>query len=126
MRSLRPLLARPGVTWFVCAGGLGGIALPILLEVAHAFVDWIGGQVSPAIDWVTLCLWPSSIFLVAAGTRGWDDPMALQLLALSLAANAILYSGISFLIWFGLNRHASVLVATASLVVAGWIALLGL
>lgn len=109
------------VTWAV---GFG-IAVPLLWLVLQRSI--LSGNPSLSylalstyrLDYVLLLLWPSSVVLMA-------DPEGHSIIipAVAIAANALLYGAVGWLIWFGLNRRRFVLPGVVVVVLAGWYFLL--
>lgn len=104
----------------VYAIGLG-IAVPVLWFVVYwAFLrgnpNLINSVMSAGhFDRVLLSVWPSWIFLVAD-----PEERSVVIPAMSVAANALLYGSLGWLVWLGLYRKRALLGLAAGTVVVGW------
>lgn len=98
-----------------------GIAVPALWLIAY----WLFLRGNPALtnsimstsnfDRVLLAVWPSWIFFVAD-----PEEQSITIPAMSIAANALLYGSLGWLVWFGLYRRRAVLGLAAMAVLVGW------
>jgi hypothetical protein len=102
-----------------------GIAVPVLwLVVQRVFLSNDPDLSylllsSYRFDRVLLALWPSSVLLMA-------DPegKSTAIPTVAIAANAVLYGAVGWLVRFGLNRRGFMLPVVGIGVVAGWYFLL--
>ena len=97
-----------------------GIALPVLwLLVYWLFLrgnpDLISWIMRSRFDRVLIAIWPSWFFFVAdPEERSVTIPLA------SVAANAVLYGALGWLVWFGLYRYRAMLGVAIAAVLIGW------
>lgn len=110
---------------FVILAAALGIATPVIWLVLYwAFLRGNPTQISSVMsttyfDRVLVAVWPSWIFLIAD-----PEEQSIAIPAISIVVNAILYSILGWLVWFGLNRKRTVLGLAAAVVLAGWYFLL--
>ena len=97
-----------------------GVAVPVLWLLVYwlflkgnpDLISWIMGS---RFDRVLIAIWPSWFFFVAdPEERSVTIPLA------SVAANAVLYGALGWLVWFGLYRHRAMLGVAIAAVLIGW------
>jgi hypothetical protein len=102
-----------------------GVAIPLLwLAFYWAFLrgnpTLINSVMSGGyLDRLLIAIWPSWLFLIAdPEERSISIPIA------AIAVNALLYGAVGWMVWFGLNRHRSVLLVVGVGLLVGWYLLL--
>lgn len=104
---------------------LVSVALGIAVPFIWLSIYWLFLRDNPELihrimskgrfDRVLLALWPSWIFLVAD-----PEERSIAIPVASVAANALLYGVLGWLIWLGVYRKRTVLGLTAVAIAAGW------
>ena len=102
----------------IYAAFVGTFVPCLFMAIRSIFAIAIGGY----IDEVQLALWPTSIWLIAAAAGG---RLSLELHALSVLANALLYSVLGFLLWVGFTKSTWLLFAIGILILVAWATMLG-
>lgn len=106
------------------AAGIG-VAIPLVwLAVYWTFLRGNPALINSVMsdshfDRVLIAIWPSWLFLIAD-----PEERSVAIPTAAIAVNAVLYGGVGWLVWFGLNRRRFVLPVVAIGVLVGWYFLL--
>ena len=112
-----------GALRFILAGAGVGAAVPLVLRVASAALDFSPGApvgVLTAFDYVQLMLWPTPLLLVPLEEPGAPDLSSWGAVAIATLANITVYATLAGSIWAGLVRSRWILAFPALIVAAIW------
>jgi hypothetical protein len=101
-----------------------GAIVPVVFRAVWWIVDsnsLVGTSGKIVLEKITLILWPSSFFMLAADSNA---ALGLRLFLFSLLANAILYGGIGVALFYGLTRYKALLLAPIVVMSTIWFWLL--
>lgn len=98
-----------------------GVAIPalwltvywLLLRGNPALINWVMSTFR--MDRVLLAVWPSWILFI-----GDPEERSIAIPVVAVAANAVLYGCLGWLVWYGLYRHRMALAVVVILVLVGW------
>lgn len=108
------------LSWFALSGAVSAIVLRVIWGWVNTHA-WLSTSAKIALQKVTVIVWPSSVFMLAATN---DQAMAIKLFGISLLVNVALYMLIGALAWLGLNKHISFLAVLVLSLTAIWFRLL--
>ena len=112
------------MTRYLIIGAIAGAATPLLLLLTIQASRWLELQsvvLHLLLERATVGLWPSSLMLMGAGSI--IEPDTAIILAISVAANAILYCVIAYGVWLGVNKSRVAFLVVAVLVILIWMRL---
>lgn len=101
----------------VYSASLGAFVPCMFMAIRSFSAITIGGF----LDEVQFALWPTSIWLIAAAGGG---RVSLELHAISILANVVLYSALGLLLWVGFAKSNWVLVAIGAFILTVCVILL--
>jgi hypothetical protein len=108
---------------FLARFAIAGVVVPLLMSS----VWWLTNSLSKhslsfeiVLERITLMVWPSSFALLAGAGFG-DASLGWRLITVSMAINAIVYTVIGALLWYGLKRNYLVLTIPVMAIGALWI-----
>jgi hypothetical protein len=85
---------------FLLAGAALGAVGPILLLPVMAWLALYPHRVSPGVELVFMCAWPTSVMLMAASGARFFSPSYFALLLLSACSNVFLGGIVGLLVGF--------------------------
>ena len=114
-----------GALRFILAGAGLGLAVPLLLRLASAALDFSPGTpagVLTVFDYLQLMLWPTPLLLVPVEEPGAPDLSSWGAFAIAALANITVYATLAGLVWLGLAKQRWILAIPALLVAGAWYA----
>jgi hypothetical protein len=114
-----------GALRFILAGAALGLAVPLVLRLASAALDFSPNApagVLTAFDYLQLMLWPTPLLLVPVEEPGAPDLSSWGAFAIAALANVTVYATLAGLVWLGLAKRRWILAIPALLVAAAWFA----
>lgn len=114
-----------GALRFILAGAGLGLAIPLILRVVLAALDFSPNApvgVLTAFDYLQLMLWPTPLLLVPVEEPGAPDLSAWGSFAIAALANVTVYATLAGLVWLGLAKARWILIVPALVVAGAWYA----
>lgn len=114
-----------GALRFILAGAGLGLAVPLVLRLASAALDFSPNApvgILTAFDYLQLMLWPTPLLLVPVEEPGAPDLSSWGSFAIAALANVAVYATLSGLVWMGLAKSRWILVVPVLAVAAAWYA----
>jgi hypothetical protein len=112
-----------GALRFILAGAGLGLAVPLLLRLVLAALDYSPNApvgVLTAFDYLQLMLWPTPLLLVPVEEPGAPDLSSWGSFAIAALANVTVYATLAGLVWLGLAKSRWILAIPALAVACIW------
>jgi hypothetical protein len=112
-----------GALRFILAGAGLGLAVPLLLRLVLAALDYSPNApvgMLTAFDYLQLMLWPTPLLLVPVEEPGAPDLSSWGSFVIAALANVTVYATLAGLVWLGLAKSRWILAVPALAVACIW------